>query len=384
MPLDPSIILRGRSPDVAGSIQSGLNLRSSIDQMPFQNQLLQQRVDAGKRSAQSDNLQRQLFGAQKSIEAFEKNNIAGVIDGIREAFPGNDQRQAAEIAEFQKNPQLYISQAQDDLSAFQSRQGVAQKTSGQREFESLIQGLSEEDKVKAVRQKLFLDPKPGDSAEERIAKDKQLANLVAEVEGIKAKSKALGKGEGEFETKPKTEAATVKAKGEEEVKLAEQKQTQQINVKRISELSQSKRARSSAILKARKFLRALKSGEAGSGASRTAAAFVPGVFTSQAEFDEQLNAFSEVAAREKLKASGEIRPTDADVEGMKRAMFGIGRDEATNIQLLGEFISDQEDIDDELQDLSDAKEAKRLGTFTGQKARLKKTRLEELREKAGL
>ena len=53
------------------------------------------------------------------------------------------------------------------------------------------------------------------------------------------------------------------------------------------------------------------------------------------------NAFSEVAARQQLKASGETRPTDADVQGMKQAMFGIGRDEKVNVQLLEDFIADQ-------------------------------------------
>ena len=46
-------------------------------------------------------------------------------------------------------------------------------------------------------------------------------------------------------------------------------------------------------------------------------------------------------------------------------MFGIGRDEPVNIQLLSEFISDQEDADEELEALRDAKTAGVLSGFAG-------------------
>ena len=88
-----------------------------------------------------------------------------------------------------------------------------------------------------------------------------------------------------------------------------------------------------------------------SGAGRKAATFIPGVFTSQGQFDEEFNAFSEVAARQQLKASGETRPTDADVQGMKQAMLGIGRDEDVNVPLLGHFIEAQIRQDEELDQL---------------------------------
>ena len=137
------------------------------------------------------------------------------------------------------------------------------------------------------------------------------------------------------------------------------------NVARIAELSKGVKSRASAINKASKFLRKFKTGGAQSGTTRTVASALPGVFTEQGQFDEELDSFSEVAAREKLKAVGEIRPTDADVEGMKRALFGIGRDEETNINLLQEFIDEQGALDDELDDLRASKTAGGLSTFTG-------------------
>jgi hypothetical protein len=116
--------------------------------------------------------------------------------------------------------------------------------------------------------------------------------------------------------------------------------------------------------KAIKFRDALKSGQAFSGAGRKAAQFIPGVFTSQGQFDEEFNAFSEVAARQQLKASGETRPTDADVQGMKQAMFGVGRDEQVNVQLLNDFIVDQRAQNDELDQLIGASEGGNLSQFT--------------------
>ena len=88
------------------------------------------------------------------------------------------------------------------------------------------------------------------------------------------------------------------------------------------------------------------------------------MFTSQGQFDEEFNAFAEVAARQQLKAAGETRPTDADVQGMKQAMFGIGRDEKVNIQLLGDFIKDQNAQNSELDQLIDAGKSGKLNSFT--------------------
>lgn len=140
MAIDPSIILRGRGVDVGSAIKQGFQLGQDIRQAPLQNQLLQQKVAAGEQAfatgeqqqeiraqqLQQDRLDRQLFGANKAIAAFDKKDFAGVLDSIKESFPDNPERQAAEIAEFQDNPQLYISQAQDDVAAFQAQSVSAQ------------------------------------------------------------------------------------------------------------------------------------------------------------------------------------------------------------------------------------------------------------------
>ena len=110
---------------------------------------------------------------------------------------------------------------------------------------------------------------------------------------------------------------------------------------RLNTLRTAKAGRQANISKAEKFLKLLKAGEIKTGAGRKAASYIPGVYTKQGQLDEEFNAFAEIAARQALKASGELKPTDADVEGMKRAMFGIGRDETVNINLLEDFLRQQ-------------------------------------------
>jgi len=131
--------------------------------------------------------------------------------------------------------------------------------------------------------------------------------------------------------------------------------------KRYDSLAESATSRGSNLKEAQFFLDAFQGNlldEKGkklppmkSGAGRKAAEWVPGVYTRQGELDERFNSFAEQAARQALKASGEIRPTDADVQGMKKAMFGIGRDEKVNVQLLQRFIEDQQKEDAEFQNL---------------------------------
>lgn len=142
-----------------------------------------------------------------------------------------------------------------------------------------------------------------------------------------------------------------------------EQQSLQASRKRLEELQSGEVGINQSIETAEAFLKAFETGEAtgqlkgldlgegaSSGSGRSALSLAP-TFTDQGRFDEQLNAFAETAARAKLKASGELRPTDADVEGMKRAMFGIGRDEKTNIALLRGFIEEQKANQQELAEL---------------------------------
>ena len=64
--------------------------------------------------------------------------------------------------------------------------------------------------------------------------------------------------------------------------------------------------------------------------------------TEESTLKQKLDSLAEKAARAQLKANGEVRPTDADVEGMKRAMFNLGNTEKANVDKLKSFIKQQE------------------------------------------
>jgi len=139
----------------------------------------------------------------------------------------------------------------------------------------------------------------------------------------------------------------------------EEKEDIKVDKKRLGDLAATAAGRHAGLEKAKYFRDAFDpaSGQPqmNSGATRTFAGYIPGVFTDQAKFDEEFKAFAETAARARLKASGEIRPTDADVEGMKQAMFGVGRDESVNLKLLNDYINEQQALESEYQRLSGGK-----------------------------
>jgi len=194
--------------------------------------------------------------------------------------------------------------------------GAAGAGSSEREFNNLIKNFSEKDKKRARRVKAGLEGRATGSAAQTIAKE--------------GTTEEVGKSEADIaEAK---EEATGATKGRQQ---------------RLNNLREAKAGRQGSLLKANKFLDLLKTDKLSTGAGRKGASYIPGVYTKQGELDEEFNAFSEIAARQALKASGELRPTDADVEGMKRAMFGIGRDEKVNIQLLEDYIRQQESDEDE-------------------------------------
>jgi len=187
------------------------------------------------------------------------------------------------------------------------------------------------------------------------------------LEGDAARDAIKASSKQSFERKKELARLTQTIKREqakENLLTTQQTDIQRGNIQRLGALSSTATGRNSAIKKATKFKLALENGEVSSGAGRKAASFVPGVFTSQGQFDEEFNAFAEVAARQQLKASGETRPTDADVQGMKQAMFGLGRDESVNVQLLADFIKDNQSQTQELDQLIEASKSGNLSSFT--------------------
>ena len=383
MAIDPRIALEAKAPDISGVVstfqnalinaQKGRQNEQVLQQADVMNPLLaqqaQQGVDINSQNiatARNESRFKNIFQTSQMLKPFIANNDAAgaeqfMLKNISRLQDAKARGEDVDLTEsLETLEQIKAGNLQGVAQNITAIEGIAQQrmnkgmSAAQREFNqlsALAGGDKNLDITKAARIKLGLDPRAGSSAAERAAND------------LKGLGANIATQAGNVST------ATEQGKVNVQIPAEEQKLTQSLNIKRIKELTASEKPRQATIKKAKRFLKAFNSGTE-SGATRAAWSLLPGVFTDQAGFDEQLNAFSEVAARQQLKAAGEIRPTDADVEGMKRAMFGVGRDEATNIQLLEDYISDQEDVDMELDELRDAKESGILKTFTGRKAKL--------------
>jgi len=151
-----------------------------------------------------------------------------------------------------------------------------------------------------------------------------------------------------------SKAKLLKARNVENLSFEEKEKVKR-QEKRLGDLKTGEISREQNLKKAKEFLKAFEGEEktldafglpekADSGADEAAKMMIPGVFSAQGRFNEEFNAFSYTAARAFLKAQGETRPTDADVEGARAALFGVGRDPQTNINLLQDYIDEQEKL----------------------------------------
>lgn len=303
---------------------------------------LQERETQKRQQAESAR-QRFIRGVGGATQMIRGGDLMGAVRLLDSIDDPNAQRAARELLAPQTSEETAL-----DLFNLESRAITLGDLQGPETVSAKEQAETERIQLQSEGLRRGLDQKPKDTTradQARAAKiEAETKKLIAETEKIRRLAKA-----------PIAER-----------KLNEdEKATVKINAKRIGELSQNQRSRELSIIKAKGFLKSLKSGEASSGTTRTALSFIPGSFTKQSEFDQKFNAFAEVAARQKLKASGELRPTDQDVEGMKRAIFGVGRDEAVNIDLLSEFILEQEASNDELLALNKARRQGNIASFSG-------------------
>lgn len=393
MALDPRIALASRPIDIGQTFNTLLTnignldrIRESRQQAPLREQLLQAQVQTQQGVALSERNKSRLTSvanfAQQVLPSLRSDNpqealslaqsrLARMNQTIRDN-PGIqlDTTETQEFINLLGTPegQLVATQRAEQAVQIAQQQGLLgrrqEAPAGLREFQGLVEaaGLTPEGVETAAKVRLGVTARATNFKERlQFEIDKAIATGDTKVE--QNLRETAGKLGIKLELDPKIAARVDEAK----LPALEKRETIKANTKRISFLSDDQRKRDSSIRKARQFLKPLQEGRAFSGATRAAASFIPGVFTSQAQFDEKFNAFAEVAARQQLKASGEIRPTDADVEGMKRAMFGLGRDEQTNVQLLQEFIEDQEALNDELEDLIQSRSSGTLSTFNIQR-----------------
>jgi hypothetical protein len=197
---------------------------------PLQAQQAQQSVDAGAAQAVDAANQRKL----KSINDFAIGNQSLINDAVntgdatrlqsamvkrreqlvQQGLP-TDETDEALVMLGQGNIQGVVNGLSDSVKLFNQRKG---KTTGQRDFDSSTQGFSEEDKIKARRIDLGLDPRASLSASERIAQDETLGRQVVAQKTAEAAGSESGKSTAQLKFKPQITKA---------VKLAEKAATEQ-------------------------------------------------------------------------------------------------------------------------------------------------------------
>ena len=204
--LDPSIILGGRRAEarpnqlqsalnVAGQVQGLRQNFQNLQQGPFRQQLLEQQVATGEREAQRAAANDFLLGGQAAVNAFERNDINGVVKTIVDLFP-DPLEQREELAEFNADPVNYIGQIKDSINAAQGVSGAQRakfigtpqrvEQDGQSFLAGIVQntdGSFSEKRVPISGE--FVSPL-GETA------DEQTARKVKEA-GDKARSTELGK-----------------------------------------------------------------------------------------------------------------------------------------------------------------------------------------------
>jgi hypothetical protein len=141
-------------------------------------------------------------------------SVAGAINANKQSGMADNRRQAAGLlaqafddSSDEATTRALIEQAREldpefTLATVQKVQSGSSLTSSEREFNSLVQGMSPEDKLKARRIKAGLQARSVGSAAQTIADD-DTSELVAQsqsiIEGGKAKGRATGSAEGEAE-----------------------------------------------------------------------------------------------------------------------------------------------------------------------------------------
>ena len=138
-----------------------------------------------------------------------------------------------------------------------------------------------------------------------------------------------------------TKASSKAKEGKKKTKLEE---TREKNIgNRFDELQGQIPNRMANIEEAKALSELIENDELDTGPGSKMAGEVGAFFdTEESTYKQRLDSLAEKAARSQLKANGEVRPTDADVEGMKKAMFNLGNTEAANVKKLKDFVKQQE------------------------------------------
>lgn len=250
----------------------------------------------------------------------KKMSIEDILQDYRSSKK-DMQKQIAEAAERDKKTQFLnnLSKAMSQLNT-----GLASGYANLK-FEPIDLGpANEEAKVRAAQQQKLSDMLT------EFKLQKELTTTPTEMDKIKLETakETLKKLK---EDRPPKEKVT---------KFQEEKEKNIAN--RYAELESQVPEKLSSINEAEFLLDKIERNELDTGFGQETLGTIGSVFqTKESSYKERLDALAEKAARAQLKAMGEIRPTDADVEGMKKALFNVSNTEETNISKLRQFIDQQ-------------------------------------------
>ena len=227
-----------QSADIMGEINRGLQFRQQQELRPLEIAAAKQQLQQGEQSNQfaqtqnraleqqidqrtDDQKNQSLFNTALQVSQASDADIIPLLEAnvLKVQSMGGNADESMRALELAKTGDLTkVREGANNLIDIGVRQGDikapgGKKSSGQVEFESLISGFSDEDKVKARRVKAGLTPRMVGSATQTIANLGNAAT-VADVEAVMAGAKEVGKLKGQQQLKPEVEAAVIASVGQ--------------------------------------------------------------------------------------------------------------------------------------------------------------------------
>jgi hypothetical protein len=226
MALDPRISLGVRAPNASQSFnifETALTNRKNREiaqakedraaaLAPFNLQQQQQNIDINQQTLNQNRDTQRLTNLHQTGQQLKPFLVSGDIQGATNFMLNNISRVQAGIEQGSGED---VTESMDVLARLQSGDTkgllnditaveglVSGMTAAQKDFKRATEGLSEEDKIKARRISLGLDPRAGTSAVERIVSDPEQVDKVLEYEGKKSGRVEGGKLTTQLKFKP--------------------------------------------------------------------------------------------------------------------------------------------------------------------------------------
>lgn len=244
MAVDPYILLQGRVPDAVGAFGRGYGLGQEIKEAPLRNRLLEQQVEAGdaqnRARIDTDEIRSVVLGAERVRPFIERGDLEGAKRYLQNRIAVGPQSESGrtngmgDTQEFldQINAGVPAEQLIAQLDEVRNLganlgmyPGMSRPSSEYQTFDRLTRDLSPEDRERAKRIELGLDPRAVGSAAITIAetgRTGQVAGSQAVIEGEKAGAKELAQLEAQGKLKPAIASAIRQAEEQAKLNIARQ------------------------------------------------------------------------------------------------------------------------------------------------------------------